>query len=79
MNTLIGFLFVIALAALLPASIRAMKRWLRGSRSGGVVGSFGAGLAAALDPAAAMIVTENEKREAAKGDEDKEGSDEEPS
>jgi hypothetical protein len=70
------FFLIVVLLLGLPAAIRSMKRWLRGSRSGGFVGSVGAGLAAAHDSTAAMILVENEKREAAKGDEDKEGADE---
>jgi hypothetical protein len=74
-STLVILVLIVALLLALPGAVVTMKRWLRNTRSGGFVGSVGAGLAAAHDPAAAMILAENERQAAVKGDEDKEGAD----
>lgn len=68
MQWLISAGLIVAAALLLPMQMRSMRRWQRG-RTGGIVSSFATGLAAALDPAQAMIVQEMEKRQNQDGEE----------
>lgn len=64
---------VLLLALGLPMAIRGMKRWLRHSRTGGFVGSVGAGIAGQIDPARAMLETELENEQNRKGEKEDEG------
>jgi hypothetical protein len=73
MRDIVVVLIVLAAALALPLAIGRMRHWLRNSRSGGFVGSLGAGIAAQVDPGAAMLAAELEKEEGRQGEKADEG------
>ena len=67
MEAIIAVVVVVAVFGCLPMAVRRMRHWLRHSRSGGFVGSLGAGIATQLDPAQTMLAAEMEHEEERKG------------
>lgn len=74
MQWIVAAAILVAGLFLVPMSMRSMKRSRKG-RGGGVMASFAEGVATALDPHKALIVSEMEKRQN-EDDEEADGDDE---